>query len=218
MPQKRNPVVAELIRAKASTVYGDLIASLSILKALPYSYNIDLQELTLHLFNACAIALESTMILANMLREVSFNKNRMKNILKGDMSNATELADFLVTRYHLPFRTAHRIVGILARESVEAGASFDSYVKDRLLDVVKYVTGRSIMLEEELDKILDPEHIVETSNVVGGPSPSIVRVAIQSARKRLEEDRCWIDDVRRRLMASDAILEDYVKKVQESEM
>ena len=45
MPQKKNPVVAELVRAKYSTVLGDLVSSLTILKALPYSYNLDLQEI-----------------------------------------------------------------------------------------------------------------------------------------------------------------------------
>ncbi|MEM2936176.1 MAG: argininosuccinate lyase, partial [Candidatus Bathyarchaeia archaeon] len=52
MPQKRNPVVAELIRAKTAHVYGDLMAVLTILKALPLSYNFDLQEVTPHLWSA----------------------------------------------------------------------------------------------------------------------------------------------------------------------
>ena len=44
MPQKLNPDVAELARAKAGTALGRLTGLLAVVKGLPLSYNRDLQE------------------------------------------------------------------------------------------------------------------------------------------------------------------------------
>src|SRR5438128_10784104 len=44
MPQKRNPDMAELTRGKAGRLYGNLMSMLTVSKALPSSYNRDMQE------------------------------------------------------------------------------------------------------------------------------------------------------------------------------
>lgn len=46
MPQKKNPVIAELARAKSGRTAGNLLGGLSIMKNLTQAYNLDLQELT----------------------------------------------------------------------------------------------------------------------------------------------------------------------------
>src|SRR5207253_2156911 len=52
LPQKRNPDVLELARAKSGRVLGDLVALLTTLKGLPAGYSKDLQEDKPLLFDA----------------------------------------------------------------------------------------------------------------------------------------------------------------------
>ena len=52
MPQKKNPDVAELLRAKAPRISGHLVALHGVLHGLPLTYNKDLQEDKEQLFDA----------------------------------------------------------------------------------------------------------------------------------------------------------------------
>ncbi len=110
MPQKKNPDVAELIRGKTGRVYGALMGALTMLKALPLSYNRDLQEDKTFLFEGVDTALASVRLMRLMLSTAKFNADRMKASLKGDFSNATEIADYLAAK-GMPFRQAHEISG-----------------------------------------------------------------------------------------------------------
>src|SRR5690554_5089044 len=95
MPQKKNPDVAEIMRAKAGTVAGALIAAMTITKGLPMSYNRDLQELTPHLWRGVEAARESLPLLSGMIGTATFNTERMAAEAGRGFSTATELADVL---------------------------------------------------------------------------------------------------------------------------
>jgi argininosuccinate lyase len=110
MPQKKNPDVAELIRGKTGRVYGALVGALTMLKALPLSYNRDLQEDKTFLFEGVDTALASVRLMRLMLSTAKFSPERMHASLKGDFSNATEIADYLAAR-GMPFRQAHEVSG-----------------------------------------------------------------------------------------------------------
>lgn len=193
MPQKKNPVVAELIRARAATVYGDLLSSLAILKALPRSYNLDLQELTPHLWNAARICLSSTQVSTRMISGLALDTRRMRELTTDDMSTATDLADFLVVKYGLSFRTAHHIVGMLARESQRARRPFVRVVQRRLRHVMRTQTGRKISVSrDEIASVLDSTQAVARRSVFGGPSPRQVVKTIQRSRAVLRRLRAWV--------------------------
>ncbi|MDD5420156.1 MAG: argininosuccinate lyase, partial [Methanomicrobiaceae archaeon] len=115
MPQKKNPDTAEIMRAKAGTVAGNLTASLMIAKGLPMSYNRDLQELTPHLWQSEEATRQSLELLAGMVGSAAFDSQRMQTEAGRGFSTATDLADVLVREYGLAFRTAHRIVGRAVR-------------------------------------------------------------------------------------------------------
>jgi len=189
MPQKKNPVVAELIRAKTSKVYGNLLTSLSILKSLPYSYNLDLQDLTPNIWDSCQITLASINVFKNMLEKVKFNEKRLLELVKSGMSIATELADTLVREQKMPFRTSHRIVGILVKRALNEGKSLDRAVKEDLADIIRENTGKNMSISEEvLRKVLDPIENVKTRDVKGGPSPDEVSRMTKERWKVLEDD------------------------------
>lgn len=110
MPQKKNPDVAELMRGKVGRVYGALLTMFTILKALPLAYNRDLQEDKEPFFDTNHTITTSLNIMSDMLLAIEFDKQRMYQALTIGFLNATELADYLVTK-GLSFREAHHITG-----------------------------------------------------------------------------------------------------------
>ncbi len=115
MPQKRNPDMLELIRGKTGSVYGSLIAMLTILKAQPTGYNRDLQEDKIHVFKAADTTEACLDMTAAIVRNTTFNTARIAATLDSGFLDATALAEYLVKK-GVPFRKAHGIVGALVAE------------------------------------------------------------------------------------------------------
>ncbi len=108
MPQKKNAIVPEIGRARASQVVGDLVGALGIARSLPLSYNLDLQELTRNLWSAIDKSVSSLVLHSEMINEMKFCKDALEEAtVSDDFLFATELADHLVKNYSLPFREAH---------------------------------------------------------------------------------------------------------------
>jgi argininosuccinate lyase len=185
MPQKRNPVVAELIRAKTANVYGDLMAVLTILKALPLSYNLDLQEVTPHLWSACEVTLSSLKAAVGLLKGLRFDSQRWFEAVSRDFSTATELADMLVREHNLAFRTAHVIVGKLIYKMISEGKDGKDLTPEMLSAAVAEVTGAEIQIDKEkFLRAFDPLESVKIKNRIGGPSPKEV---LRMRNKRVKE-------------------------------
>ncbi len=115
MPQKKNPDIAELMRAKTGTVNGALVSVLTICKALPYSYNRDLQEATPHLWRAVDAVRACVRMARGMISTMKVKKENMRLSSEMGFMTATELADTIVRTTRVPFRTAHHIVGAVER-------------------------------------------------------------------------------------------------------
>ena len=118
MPQKKNPDVPELVRGKTGRVYGHLVNLLVMLKALPLSYNRDLQEDKPALFDALDTGASSLQIMTELMRRLEVNREVLNRALQSSGFLATELADYLVER-GVPFREAHGITGRVVREALE---------------------------------------------------------------------------------------------------
>jgi len=112
MPQKKNPDFAELIRGKTGRVIGDLVAMLTMLKALPLAYNKDMQEDKENVFDAIDTLSMSLSAMTGMIATIQINADSMLKGAQGGYMAATDLADFLVDK-SVPFRDAHEIVGKL---------------------------------------------------------------------------------------------------------
>jgi len=123
MPQKRNPDVFELTRAKSARLLGDLVALLTTLKGLPAGYQKDLQEDKALLFDACDTLGVVLPALTGAVASLHINPERMAAALDGSL-RATDLADLLVET-GIPFRESHGLVGKLVREAERAGVPLD---------------------------------------------------------------------------------------------
>lgn len=189
MPQKKNPDVAEIARAKTAAVYGELTTILTILKSLPQSYNRDLQEVTPHLWNAVDNSHSILTITTDMLSTTTFNRKRGRELADANFSTATELADLMVKEKNLPFRVAHQIVGRTVTKAIE-GRIKPSDINSEFIDIVAHeLTGEFLMLDNTLVKdALDPEKVVRTRKVVGGPAPEMVEEAISRLREFVDSE------------------------------
>lgn len=120
MPQKRNPDFLELTRGKSGRVFGDLTAMLTILKGLPMTYNRDLQEDKIALFDAVRTAEATLTCMKEFLPTLRFDAKRAAAMLDGGFLEATALAEYLVEK-GLPFRECHAISGTLVRLCEDRG-------------------------------------------------------------------------------------------------
>jgi len=167
MPQKKNPDIAELIRAKTGKIIGNLTAATSIYKALPFNYNRDFQEMNPLLYESLQTAIVSVGLMAKMLEGVQFKVEEMEKKAGENFTTATELANLLVRKANVPFRKAHHIVGILASKE-----NFNPTLND-LDNVSLEVTGNKVselLDEEDLKSALDPKKLVNLMNNLGATS------------------------------------------------
>jgi len=177
MPQKKNPDVAELIRGRMARAVADLTGALVMLKALPLSYNRDLQEDKGFLFDALDTVLSSVSLMHLMLSRAQFRTERMRQAVRGDFSTATDLADYLV-RKGMPFRQAHEVVGRVVHYCLKQGVALED------LDVAQLRTFSDLFGADAV-QLLQPEAVMQARRSRGGTAPEAVHQQIQLATQLL---------------------------------
>jgi len=171
MPQKKNPDVIELIRGKAGRVYGNLFSLLTIMKGLPLSYNRDLQEDKLPLFDTVDTVKSCLNVLNEMGPAIKFNIQKMRETTKEGYSTATDMAEYLVKK-GLPFRRAHEVTGKIVLYCIEK--------KKKLGELtLKELNKFSPLISEDIYSILAPEESVRGKISAGSTSPEEVRKQIR---------------------------------------
>ena len=189
MPQKKNPDVAEIARAKSTIVNGELITILTILKAIPFTYNRDLQEITPHLWNSIKTSHEILSIVTPMTLSIAINKERCLELSGANFATATDLADIIVREKKIPFRTAHKIVGRVVNVAIEENLATEDIGSEFIDKICSELGLDPLKLEDELiHKALDPFENVKMRQVPGGPSPEMVQLACDNMKNFLKEE------------------------------
>jgi len=177
MPQKKNPDSAELIRGKTGRVYGNLISLLTTMKALPLTYNRDMQEDKEPVFDTCDTVIMSLKIMIEMLPQVKFNVDKMKASLKTGFLTATDLAEYLVKK-GVPFRIAHEIVGKIVLYCIEKGKNLSELE-------IKEFKKFSDKIDENVYEILTPEGSITAKQSYGSTAKKFVKEQIIILKKSL---------------------------------
>jgi len=173
MPQKRNPDVAELIRAKSGRVFGHLLSLLTVLKALPLSYNRDLQEDKEGLFDSVRTVLACLEILAPMLRAIEVNGEKMRSAAEDSSMLATDIAEYLVAK-GIPFRKAHAVVREIASYCREKGKGLKELSLEELRAFCELLDGAFL------------ESLTAENSVKARRLPEQLKGQIAEAKKLLE--------------------------------
>jgi len=177
MPQKKNPDVAELARAKTGRVYGHLMALLTIMKALPLAYNRDLQEDKEGLFDVADTLLATLEVFSALVATLRVKAENTEQAVKHGYILATDLADYLVRKGET-FRTAHGVVAKLVNYAMSKGKSFSE------LSLSEY-QGFSPLFEKDVYDITI-ESSLAARDVTGSTAPKRVAQALAAAKKILE--------------------------------
>ena len=179
MPQKKNPDVAEIMRGKTGRAYGNLMNLMTILKGIPLTYNRDMQEDKISFIDTDGTVRHSLSLMADMLEGITFRPERMRKALASGFLNATELADYLVTK-GMPFREAHHVSGRSVALAEEKGCGLEDLSLEEL-------RGLSELIDEDVFVALDYDTAVARRNVPGGTGP-------QSVARQLENIKAWLGD------------------------
>ncbi len=183
MPQKKNPDVAELMRGKTGRVYGALTGLLTVMKGLPLAYNRDMQEDKEGFLDADRTVESSLRLMAGMLEELTFRTDRMREACKAGFLNATELADYLVSR-GLPFREAHHVTG----QAVAAAEREGKGLEDLTLPELQALEPR---IDSDVYAVLDYAAAVRRRETPGGTGP-------RSVARQLEQLELWLAEQEQR--------------------
>src|SRR5947199_496627 len=180
MPQKKNPDMAELTRGKTGRLYGNLMSILTTMKALPSSYNRDLQEDKKALFDSVDTTKSTLEIFAAMLPDLRVNRERMENAARDPSLLATDLAEYLVKK-GTPFREAHQIVGELVVHSITKSVPLDQIG-------VAEMKAFSPRFDDDVEKIFDIRGSLAKRRAVGAPSPQNIAAQIKRWKRLLAEE------------------------------
>jgi argininosuccinate lyase len=177
MPHKKNPDVPELVRGKTGRVYGHLVSLLTTLKGLPLTYNRDLQEDKLAVFDALDTVQASIGMLIKTIEGLTVQRQALAAAASSGFLLATELADYLVLK-GIPFRTAHEVVGKLVRDRLDRG-------KD-LADVsLEELRSFSRSFEKDALDMLTIEGALERKAQIGGTARQRVAARLRTLEKEL---------------------------------
>ena len=178
MPQKRNPDVAELVRGKTGRAIGNLVNLLVTLKGLPMTYNRDLQEDKLPLFEAHQSVRTCLEVMAAMLPALEIDDEALGRLLYEGFLDATALAEYFVSK-GLPFRQSHEVVGKLVRQ---CRAKRITLAELPLAQIREAFAGA----DEGVYKILGPAAAVAGNKTPGGTSAGSVKRQLNKWKRRLK--------------------------------
>jgi argininosuccinate lyase len=177
MPQKKNPDSLELIRGKSGRVMGCLTSLMVTIKGLPMTYNRDMQEDKVPLFEAAAQVAGSLEMARAVIESVKLHPERPLRAAEESWVVATDLAEALA-RNGTPFHQAHQIVGRFVLESTRTGKKPSDWTPEEMQRFAPEFTG-------DFAALLDPRKGMKSREVPGGTGPEAVAAALDRARQIL---------------------------------
>ena len=181
MPQKKNPDVPELLRGKTGRVYGNLISLLTVMKGLPLAYNKDTQEDKEGVFDSVKTIEISLKILTEVIKTMIVNVDKMENACKVGHLSATDLADYLVQKQNMPFRTAYYIT----KDVVAKANSLNKDISELTIDEIRQANEELKNIDEEIIMFLDLRNSMNARTSLGGTST-------QQTKYQIDEFKKWL--------------------------
>ncbi|HVR99862.1 MAG TPA: argininosuccinate lyase [Thermoanaerobaculia bacterium] len=201
MPQKRNAYVLENVRGQAVRASGALVNVLAGLKNTSFSNSVEVSgEATAPAWPALRASRKAVRLTTLLVERLETRPERMRAFLDGAQTTMTALADLLVRRGGLAFRTAHDAVGALLKELPPDAPPTVAQIRNGLAGVLA-------LDENEIEVALDPRHCMLQARYGGGPAPDSVRGQLQQLASRDHSLRDRIAAWRRSLDEADQSLD-----------
>jgi argininosuccinate lyase len=211
MPQKKNPEVLEVIRARASHVLGDFVAASAAIKSLPTTYNLDFQEITPKLWSSIDNLSTSLDMFAKLIPGIKVSNNVEDKAASGFVG-ATELANIFVRKYNIAFRTSHKIAGAIVKSLIDSNKTLIDVTPELVQKIaLDNVNIKLTAKKQDLLECTNPRKLVEMYKVLGGPSPKEVYRAIKAKNKTLKKLQADINKLKENIANAKNTLDKTVK-------
>jgi len=212
MPQKKNPDILEVIRARMSHILGNFVSSATIMKALPSGYNLDLQELTPKLWDSLDILSSSLIMLSELVINLNLNKNIFtKKIL--NFSTTTELANLLVIKYNVPFRISHKIIGTVVKILLDKNLDLSDLKPELINKIAKEYAGINLAIKiEDIKECINPKKFVENHKATGGPAPTEVERMLKNREKLIKNSKTNLKEKKLRLKEAELMMKSEIQR------
>ena len=173
MPQKKNPDLTELARAKSGRIVAASHTVELQLKGLPLAYNKDMQETQEAIFAATEESHAMLSLLGRFTAALQFRADRMLDASTHGFLNAMAAATYLVHK-GIPFRTAHEIIGNAVRHCLGKGCELNGLTLQELREF-------SPVFEQDFFAAITLEATLDCHDVNGGTARSRVHEALALA-------------------------------------
>lgn len=189
MPQKKNPVVLEVLKANAGEVIGDLTAMLATMRASHFTHSIDATRASLNrAWTSLETSRASLTLLELIVRTVAPRQERMAYLSRTNFSTMTDLADVLTQRFGLTFREAHHAVGGVVRIAIEGGFSPEEITPAMVAEAAAKFDSSLAIDNQSLAEAVDPGASLARRRSTGSPAPGEVGRMAERQRELLERD------------------------------
>lgn len=194
MPQKKNPYGLAYIRG----LTGSMLGKVSSFAALGKTYSGNPDSRTF-IYGELPRSLEKTAgglrLLKAIIVSMKPNKEVMRRRVMEGFSQATDLADLIMTKKGVDYRAAHQIVGLTVRKSLAAGIAGSQVTSQMLDDSAKEILGKPLRLDEKtIQSALDPRQVIESRQGVGGASAKRVLAMVKECRKTFGKFSFWLQE------------------------
>ncbi len=177
MPHKKNPDVLELIRGKAAQIQANFVEITTLMKALPLTYNRDMQLDKPPLFESMDSAQEILQVLSALFASLKVQKNSIERKIHNELLFSVDMMEYLIKK-GLAYREAHDVVGKIVKECIDKGKSIHFL---SLSDLKKY----SPLFKEDVKKILEPTISVQNKKSFGSTNPVLVKKQLSQWKGKL---------------------------------
>ena len=178
MPQKKNPDLLEFLRGKSGNAYGNLFSMLTILKSLPVSYFKDLQDDKEIIFKSNDTLSDCLKIFDEVIKNISPNKKKMLELANSGYITATDLADYLVKNYSMPFRKAYKKTASIVNLAEKRKKNLNELTLDDLRKIEPKLTN-------DVLKVFDLKNSVNSKKSFGGTAFSNIKKMISKYKKQI---------------------------------
>ena len=213
MPQKRNPVVLEHLRARISRMLAQAGGITLQCHNIPFGDTQDIEdEIIPLLFGSLETATEILRLYGAVIDTLGVNVEHLRRRAIAGFTTVTELADTLVREAGLPFRQAHSLVAALVRHAQTQGLAPTDLTADFLRNVALDTLGQQVEISDEaFARALDPQAFVDARDLPGGAAPSATAAVLETQDQAIGEDRQWLAVSQAALAAADQLLKDEVE-------
>lgn len=211
MPQKRNPVALEHIRAIGSKALGQALSVFTAVHNTPFGDINDVEDdLQPLIYRAVRDANRAVNLFSNTLRSAEFDIEKLRKKAGEDFITVTELADTIVRKEGLSFQIAHRLVGNAVKSAIAAGSNITPEILRR---EAESVLNRPLRLTDaEIEEAISPDNFVNVRKIFGGPAPVETQRALSVEFQRNDEVREWFRSTQKFLETGAQKLENAVKE------